>query len=330
MEPCDAFPGVYRSSHRLMRIARVIACSAILAMGAAEPCLHSQSSAGDPGALFTVAVDEVSLTFHATDAAGHSVNNLAPGDLTIYDNLKRPGKILAFQLLHDQPVHAAILLDTSESMLEASTRSRDIATDFVREHLRAGADQVLIEDFGYVSRILQPWSGDSEVLAAGVTQALPGRANPRGGTALFEAVYSTCLYQFGDANHPASGNVILLFTDGEDNASRVDLESTIDQCQRANVAVYVFSPEAQGSSTGPGKLSRLTAGTGGRWFHLDESEAEASSDLSRVVSEARDRYWLVYRPADLKHDGSFHSIYVGASKPDVTVDVRAGYYAPGR
>ncbi len=67
-------------------------------------------------------------------------------------------------------------------------------------------------------------------------------------------------------------------------------------------------------------------------FHLDDSEAGIYKDLSTIDADLRNRYWMVYKPAQLRHDGLFHQIYVGASGPtdNVTIDVRSGYYAPDR
>lgn len=278
----------------------------------------------------TVAVDEVSLTFHASDKNGQSVDGLTLADLTIYDNYEAPRKILVFKLLRDQPARAGILLDTSESMAGAISRSRAVATAYVRQYMRPRTDHAFIEDFGYVPRVIEPWTGDSRALSFGIAEAVAGPANPRGGTAIFDTLYSTCLYQFGKSDRPSSGNVVLLFTDGVDNSSHVDLKSAIDICQRANTTIYVFSPEQQGSSTGPANASRLTSETGGRIFHLDESDADIRRDRDRIDADVRNRYWLVHRPAELKHDGSFHSIYVGTSRPDTMIKVCAGHYAPDR
>src|ERR1700744_947698 len=68
-----------------------------------------------------VAVDEVSLTFHAADPHGLPVNDLKLDELSLLDNGKPPQRILAFQSLRDFPIRAGILMDTSESMAE--TRS---------------------------------------------------------------------------------------------------------------------------------------------------------------------------------------------------------------
>ncbi len=48
-------------------------------------------------------------------------------------------------------------------------------------------------------------------------------------------------------------------------------------------------------------------------FDLDESDAEMNQNLTTIESALRNQYWLVYRPAELKHDGLFHHIYVGTS-----------------
>jgi Ca-activated chloride channel family protein len=284
-----------------------------------------------PPSTFKVSVDEVSLTFHAADQEGLPVTNLKSSDLTIYDNYKLPRKILAFQALRDSPIRAGILLDTSVSMEKAISRDRALSTEYVERFLRPKTDLAFIEYFGYIPRIVQPWTGNQTALARGIAEATVGRANPRGGTAIFDTVFSACLYQFGETDHPTTGNFILLFTDGEDNTSHVDLKGVVDICQRTNTAIYAFHPDpSESSSPGPRNLALLTSQTGGRLFHLDDSEAGMNKDLNTIDADLRNQYWMVYRPAELKHDGRFHQIYLGisGSLDKVAIDVRSGYYAP--
>ena len=298
---------------------------------------HRRSSQTSPAAqsvppsTFNVSVDEVSLTFHAADQQGLPVTDLKPSDLIIYDNYRLPRKILAFQALRDAPIRAGILLDTSASMEGFISHDRAVATEYVERLLRPTIDLAFIEYFGYIARIVQAWTGNHTALERGIGEATVGRANPRGGTAIFDTVFSACLYQFGRTDHPATGNFILLFTDGEDNTSHVDLKGVVDICQRTNTAIYAFHPEPSGgSSPGPRNLALLTSQTGGRLFHLDDSEVGISKDLNTIESDLRNQYWMVYRPAELRHDGRFHQIYVGISGPldKATIDVRSGYYAP--
>jgi VWFA-related protein len=284
-----------------------------------------------PPSTLSVSADEVSLTFHAADQKGLPVTDLNPSDVIIYDNYRLPRKILAFQALRDAPIRAGILLDTSVSMEGSISHDRAISTEYVERFLRPQTDLAFIEYFGYIPRIVQPWTGNQAALARGIGEATVGRANPRGGTAIFDTVFGACLYQFGKTDHPATGNFILLFTDGEDNTSHVDLKGVVNVCQRTNTAIYAFYPEPiESSSSGPRNLALITSQTGGRLFHLDDSEVGIFKDLTNIESDLRNQYWMVYRPAELRHDGRFHQIYVGTSGPldKVTIDVRSGYYAP--
>ena len=110
-------------------------------------------------------------------------------------------------------------------------------------------------------------------------------------------------------DHSASGNFILLFSDGEDNASHADLKQAVDMCQRANTAIYAFRVESKySSSSGPKTLAELTSQTGGRVFFDDDSDMGIYNDLRTIEADLRNQYRLVYKPENLKHDGSFHRI----------------------
>ena len=74
-----------------------------------------------------LSVDEVILTFHATDAYGLPINDLTLGEIKIFDKGIPPRRIVAFDSLIDRPVRAGILLDTSESMQQALPESKSIA-----------------------------------------------------------------------------------------------------------------------------------------------------------------------------------------------------------
>ncbi|MFZ0339800.1 MAG: VWA domain-containing protein [Terracidiphilus sp.] len=318
-----------------MRILRITCCFLVFEIFAgfqgAVPQTHAGAASNGPQPSFYAPVDEVSLTFHATGAQGLPATDLKLNDLTIYDDYKAPGRILVFETLKDTPTRAGILLDASESMQKWVARDQAIARQYAERLLRPQTDHAFIEEFGYVSHIIQPWTGDARALVIGLGEATAGGTSQLGGTALFDTIYSACLYQFGRSKRPDSGNFIVLFTDGEDNASHVDLRSAVDMCQAADTAIYAFRPRlAESGSSGPRNLSQLSSETGGRTFELDDTEAEVNRDLDIIDSDLRDRYWLVYRPVELKHNGSFHTIYVGASDParDLTIDVRSEYYAP--
>jgi VWFA-related protein len=150
------------------------------------------------------------------------------------------------------------------------------------------------------------------------------------GTAILDAVYRACLSQFGRIDAARSSNFILLFSDGEDNASHASLGDATAQCQRSNTAIYAFRVEQQPGafSTGATTLAEVAAKTGGRVFNDDDSDAGIYDDLRIIEADLRNQYRLVYKPAELRHDGSFHRIEVKAPERVDRIVIRAGYYAP--
>lgn len=83
-----------------------------------------------------VSVDEVDLTFHATDVHGLPVNDLKLDELKLLDNGKPPSRIVAFQPLRDFPIRAGILMDTSVSVAEYLPRNRAIAAEYAARLMR--------------------------------------------------------------------------------------------------------------------------------------------------------------------------------------------------
>jgi Ca-activated chloride channel homolog len=291
--------------------------------------------AGAQGAApysLSVAVDEVILTFHVADAHGLPVNDLKLEELRLLDNEKAPDRVLDFQLLRDFPIRAGILVDTSESMRGHLAEDRAISIEYAQRLLRRESDQAFVMGFGRLTRILQPWTGDANALSAGIREVRPSGEEGGKGTAIFDTVYRACRYQFGGVDHAASGNFILLFSDGEDNASSMGLKDAVDMCQRTNTAVYAFRAESGSSvgSTGPGTLAELALQTGGRVFREKETEAGIYDDLRSIEGDMRNQYRLVYKPVEMKHDGSFHRIVLVAPQRVDKVAVRSGYYAPVR
>lgn len=89
------------------------------------------------------------------------------------------------------------------------------------------------------------------------------------------------------------------------------------------------SSDAQ-DSTGPKTLADLAVNTGGRVFPADAAPDAIWNDLKTIESEMRNQYRLVYTPANLKHDGSYHEIDLQPPDRVDRFDVRSGYYAPAR
>ena len=323
-----------------------IACGLLLLMHlAASLRADSQTSASVPQSAgpygLRVSVDEVSLSFHAADVHGLPVNDLKLDELSLLDNGKPPRKIVAFGPLRDFPIRGGILMDTSVSVAGYLPRNRAIASEYVQRLLRQNSDEAFVMDFDFESRIAQPWTSDRNALIAGMRRVTPDGVSRMGGTAIIDSIYRACLNQFGRLNDKgdaagnpaatgaASANFILLFSDGEDNASHAYLNEAVEMCQRTNTAIYAFRvhPESR-FSDGPKTLTQLASQTGGRVFKNEGSDEAIYDDLRTIEADLRDQYRLVYKPAELRHDGSFHRIQLKAPERVERLDVRSGYYAP--
>lgn len=316
-----------------MNQSRII-CGLLVFMLFAQPKrTDSQTNATTQSAgsyNLSVAVDEVILNFHAEDGHGLPVNDLKLSELSLLDRGKPPRKILAFDLLRDYPIRAAILVDTSSSMLEHLATVRAISSKYAQSLLRQQTDQAFVVDFGERSKILQPWTGDPLALTTGIRGATGSEVSLLGGTtALFDTLYATCYYEFGKINYAASANFIMLFSDGEDDSSRVSLKQAVAMCQKVDTAIYAF--RAVGSDYDPDgarTLTKLALETGGRAFRESDSPAKICDDLRTIEANLRNQYRLIYAPPEVKHDGSFHRVELKMPDRVDRLTVRSGYYAP--
>ncbi|HEY2471952.1 MAG TPA: VWA domain-containing protein [Terracidiphilus sp.] len=301
-------------------------CWLIPAMGAQD---GANPKEGADAYTVRLPVDEVVLTFNAEDPNGLPINDLKAGEIRLWDNGAAPHRIVAFDELVNRPIRAGILLDTSESVQGALPGNKAIAEKFLGRLFRQKSDEAFVADFGYASNLIEPWTGIVSRLLRGVEGAR-GNANGPGGTALFNAVYRACSSSFGKVDPTATGNFILLFSDGEDNAGLTSADETARACQRSNTQVFAFLPASaeEQVSTGPKALRELAAKTGGRVFLADDSEEGIGKDLKMIESEMRNQYRLVYNPANFKHDGAFHEIMLQTPDRVSRIEVRSGYFAP--
>jgi Ca-activated chloride channel homolog len=276
----------------------------------------------------SVAVDEVSVSFHASDAHGLPINDLKLNELSILDNGKPPREILNFHANTNLPIRAGILIDTSDSVERYLPRNRAISIEYGQQILKQQTDQAFLMSFNYVAEIVQPWTANPMDLTAAI-QNYVFKKTHMGGTALLTAIYQACRMQLSKAGPAPTGNMLLLFTDGEDNTSRVDLGQAVDMCQQAHTAIYAFRVESPyGYSSGAKTLAELAGKTGGRVFHDDDSDAALYKNLLTIEADLRNQYELIYKPAAFKHDGAFHSISLRAPDRVDSITIRSGYYAP--
>ena len=166
--------------------------------------------------IFKKEVDEVTL--HATVVDDHNrlITNLAKNDFTVLEDGK-PQKITSFRS-EDVPVAMGVVIDNSGSMREKRPAVNAAAINLVQSS--NPQDQVFIVNFNEEYFLDQDYTAKIPKLKDALE-----RIESRGGTALYDAVVAS-------ADHlKKSGalekKVLLVVTDGEDNASRESLEQAL-------------------------------------------------------------------------------------------------------
>ncbi|MCU1322274.1 MAG: hypothetical protein JWM43_1923 [Acidobacteriaceae bacterium] len=275
----------------------------------------------------TVPVNEVSLTFHASDYHGSPLDDLKVADVRLSDNGRPQTQILSFQFYPKLPIQAGILFDTSRSMLMDLKQNQHTAALYATHLLRKGTDRAFVMRFDSEAKVLQDWTDDSSALVTSLQTVASDHASRFGGTVIFDSIYEACRDQWRDDQAQSSGNFILLFTDGIDNASHTRVSDVANICQRSRTALYVFSNEEKSRfSEGQKILTMLVAQSGGRIF-FDPKGTQIWENLQVMESDQRSQYRLVYKPSNTKPDGSFHRIKLDLPKRGGEITGPSGYYA---
>ncbi len=297
----------------------------------AAPCLaQSVQAQPAPTAPYSlrIPVDEISLTFHASDPNGKPLTQLTARDLDLSDNGKRQNNLLMLQSLQDLPIRAGFLFDISASMREAIDFNRSVIQMYVSRLIRKGFDEAFVMQFDTHTLLTQDWTDQDSAVARGSAAIgpRPDRIDPL--TAIFDSLYITCRDRWGPAQAESTGNFILLFSDGEDDASHAYLSEAVDMCQRRHIAIYVF----EGGQSIP--LFRWTRHLKEPWLSKPVAVSsfireanEVWRDLQTIEAEQRYQYRLVYKPSSFTADGSFHRIRLQSPLSGVRIVTRSGYYA---
>jgi VWFA-related protein len=75
-------------------------------------------------------------------------------------------------------------------------------------------------------------------------------------------------------------------------------------------------------------MEKIATRTGGRYFEAKKKDS-LDEIYGQIAEELRGQYLLTYTPDMVDNEGGFHKVALKASKDELTVTTREGYYAPG-
>lgn len=268
-----------------------------------------------------VVVNLVQLNVAVTDSKGNYVTDLRPSDFTIVEDgisekianfeegngptqnlIDLPGETNAngggggsdpVSARSPQNLNAAlagadvfILFDTSNYMYRGFVFAQDAISDFIRS--LETVDKVAFYSYSRDLSRAAPLTGDRGWVVRGVRTTVAGDD---------AALYNCLLLTVKDAARYPGRKVVVVFSNGPDNASMVPPEDVAELAQSVGIPVYMISTaEAKLEPVSTAVFERMSAATGGKAYFAnswrDEKKAFASirDDLAHL-------YLLSYYPA---------------------------------
>ena len=277
----------------------------------------------------------ISIDVTVTDRRGRPVEGLRKEDFAVFDDGVE--QAVSFFSHENRPISWALVLDKSGSM---STMMEDVYRAALHS-IEAGTaeDDVLVLTFNNDVDLLQDFTSDRAMLLKSIRSL---RAT--GMTALYDAV-ALGLDRVRRGRHEKK--VLVLVTDGDDNASHLRFSRLLDVAQDSRTLIYPVGLLAsmEGSVAGlisersRAELEQLAEISGGMaYFPKDMKQCErACRDIAQQVSR---QYSLGYYPDNRNWDGRWRTIAVKlrtGNEQGVVVRTRSGYYgrpvnshAPGK
>jgi len=292
---------------------RILAPLATLIVALVAPHLTAQSH-------FSARSDLVVLNIAVTDARGAFVSGLSQDTFKVIDE-GQPRKI-EFFAEQDAPATIGLLIDASGSMLE----NRDRVIAGVTEFARASHpdDEFLPLTFNeQVTSVLPQgrFTNDPATLRDVLTEALVAR-----GLTAFHDALAEAVEKVGQGRYERK--VLIVLSDGGDNASKLSLSEAFDRVLASNVVIYSIAlVDPLALDQNPKALRRLADGTGGLAFRPSDVSVVGRAFQS-IAHDIRSRYTVAYAPPDSDADGHVRRVRVVIEAPGRTglkVRTRTGY-----
>lgn len=268
-------------------------------------------------------VDEVLLTCAVVDEKGRLVTDLSRSDFRVWED-GVPQVTTSF-LHQDQPVSLGILVDSSGSMRDKRMAVNAAALNLLKDS--NPKDATFIVNFSDHAFLDQGFTSNLVALNRGLSHF-----DSKGTTALYDAVAASADELSKHGKLPKQ--VLLVITDGEDNASHLDLEQAIRRVQNlGGPVVYtiglLFGNDKQEAARARTALERLSEETGGIAY-FPHSLGDVDGIATEVARDIRDQYSIGYRSTKSASMEGYRVVRVEASAPKhgkLIVRTRKGYFA---
>ena len=295
---------------------------------------------------FRVKVDMVVLSFTVTDSKNKYINNLKPGDFRVLEdgipqklNTFGEGNKAPLQVLEGGAVrpltpaapaapevapladvradafvgtNVFVLFDTSNYMYRGFVYASDAIADFVRGLDRA--DSVAVYTFSRNLSRPSPLTHDRSDAIFGLRKAVAGDD---------AALYNGLLLTLRDAAKVPGRKVIIVFSNGPDNASMVAPDDVRAVAEDEGIPIYVISTsEVNKDPVSSNIFKRIATRTGGKAYFAKTWQKQVEA-FESIREDLGNSYTVTYYPQPNPNEG-FRKVAVEiVSDPGKKYRVRA-------
>jgi len=205
-----------------------------------------------PENLEEIDVDFVELYASVLDRRGRPAFDMTARDFAVAEDGVQQ-EVARFERVADLPIHVAVAIDVSASMVDNLEKAQGAALRFLQGSVRP-KDRAAVILFNDHPTLAVKFTGEINALAGGLAGLKAER-----GTALYDAMVFS-LFCF---NGIKGQRAVLLLSDGKDEGSRFSFEDALEYARRAGVAIYSIG---LGDKIDKRKLEKIAEETGGRAF----------------------------------------------------------------
>ena len=299
---------------------------AVFLLSNQQSAISNQESAGGQQPIFKSESNLVVLHVSVRDRGGRYVTDLDRDAFTVIDD----GKPQTLEMFSGDEVPASVgfLIDNSNSMRANRERVIAAAVEFARHsHPK---DQIFVLTFNEdVRHAFGPTLVSDMNL--GVFSSIMSRSiAARGMTAIYDGVLEG-IKRVSDGMH--TRQVLIVVSDGDDNASKATLEEVIKHVHESDAVIYTIALTDPLTREGnPGLMRRLARETGGESYHPRRAD-EVTEAFDRIAKDIRSGYTLAYAPtagvSSADHDARRRTVRVYVRSKDgkaLRVRTRDGYF----
>jgi VWFA-related protein len=327
-----------------VRSTQKFAITGVLALAGAGAWLYAQERP-----IFRVKVDMVVLSFTVTDSKGNYKNGLQPKDFRILED-GIPQKIATFAEGNKPPVqvnedgsttpivtqtaetdkgyrsdafvgtNVFVLFDTSNYMYRGFVYASDAIADFVRGLDRA--DSVAVYTYSRNLSRAASLSRDRTDAILGLRKAVAGDDS---------ALYNCLLLTLRDAAKVPGRKVVIVFSNGPDNASMVAPDDVRAVAEDEGIPIYVISTnDVNKDPISSGVFRRISTRTGGKSYFAKTWQKQIEA-FESIREDLGNSYTVTYYPQPNPNEG-FRKITVeipGDTGKKLRLRYRPGYRPRG-